>query len=49
MKQALVPQGMHREQKHSHLEWLDHTVMFPASDITGAAEGPGIMKDKEHG
>ena len=26
MKQALVGQGMYREQENSHLEWPDHTV-----------------------
>ena len=25
MKQALVRQGMHREQENSHLGWPDHT------------------------
>ena len=25
MKQALVGQGMNREQENSHLEWPDHT------------------------
>ena len=26
MKQALVEQGMYREEENSHLEWPDHTV-----------------------
>ena len=31
MKQALVGQGMDREQENSHLEWLDHTESLQSS------------------
>ena len=33
MKQALVGQGMYREQENSHLEWPDHTL-YPYTHCT---------------
>ena len=53
VKQALVGQGMYREQENSHLEWPDHTHGFleelarrEGGKLAGKASGMGIKAGK---